>query len=293
VQNYYKQLHGDDYSGPLFDWPFPRPVTESSDQVNHARTNYEALVAMCDAYLGRVLDAFDQYDLWNDTMLIVSTDHGYMLSEHGWWGKNVMPFYTEIARIPMFVWDPRSRRAGERTEALTQLIDLPPTMYSLFGVEPAPHMQGNDLAPVLSGASNRNHDTVLFGTHGGHVCITDGRYVYMRGPAREDNEPLYQYTVMPTHMDKLFSVEGLRKAELAEPFPFTNGVRLLKMPEPSQFTGAFADLSTQLYDLEQDPEQSAPIDDPQAEQRMVTLLIEAMEASDAPPEQFERLGLPR
>ena len=43
----------------------------------------------------------------------------------------------------------------------------------------------------------------MFGVHGGQVNVTDGRYVYMRGPARADNAPLSEYTLMPTHMRAL------------------------------------------------------------------------------------------
>lgn len=293
VPQHYKRFYDDDYDGPLFDWPFPRRVEETEEQIHHERTNYSALVSMCDRYLGAVLDTFDRYDLWDDTMLIVTTDHGYMLSERGWWGKNIMPFYSEVAEIPMFIWDPRARRKGERSDALTQFIDFAPTLYSFFDVEAAPHMQGRDLAPVLSGATDSNHQAVLFGTHGAHVCVTDGRYVYMRGPAREDNEPLYQYTVMATHMAKMFSLEGLQRAELSEPFAFTQGARLLRIPEPSQFSGSFADLSTMLFDLESDPGQTEPIRDDRVERRMIDLLVQKMKESEAPPEQYERLGLER
>ena len=45
----------------------------------------------------------DQYDLWEDTMLIVNTDHGFLLGEHGWWGKTVMPMYDEIAHTPLYL----------------------------------------------------------------------------------------------------------------------------------------------------------------------------------------------
>ena len=48
-------------------------------------------MSMCDHYLGKVLDMMDRYDLWKDTMLIVNTDHGFMLGEKEWMGKNVQP----------------------------------------------------------------------------------------------------------------------------------------------------------------------------------------------------------
>ena len=44
---------------------------------------------MCDDYFGKLLDYFDEHDLWEDTALILSTDHGFLLAEHDWWGKNL------------------------------------------------------------------------------------------------------------------------------------------------------------------------------------------------------------
>lgn len=82
--------------------------------------NTARLLSMCDDYLGRVLDVMDECGLWKDTMLIVTTDHGFLLGEHDWWAKNIMPFYNEIARTPLFVWDPREQRQDERCGGLTQ-----------------------------------------------------------------------------------------------------------------------------------------------------------------------------
>lgn len=58
---------------------------------------------MCDAYLGNTLDTMDPLNLWDDTMLIVSTDHGKLLGAHGWGTKAVQPFYNKVARIPLFI----------------------------------------------------------------------------------------------------------------------------------------------------------------------------------------------
>ncbi len=83
----WKELYPHEYEGPFFDWPEYAQVGETEDQVRHLRYQYAALLSMCDSYLGRVLDTMDKYDLWKDTMLIINTDHGYLLGEHGWWPK--------------------------------------------------------------------------------------------------------------------------------------------------------------------------------------------------------------
>src|SRR5512147_573705 len=82
TQQKYKDLYPHEYNGPHFDWPSYTRVSETPEQVQHVRKEYAALVSMCDAHLGKVLDLMDELDLWRDTLLIVCTDHGYLLGEH-------------------------------------------------------------------------------------------------------------------------------------------------------------------------------------------------------------------
>ncbi|RQX14815.1 sulfatase, partial [Micromonospora ureilytica] len=113
---------------------------------------------------------------------------------------------------------------------------------------------------------------------------------YMRAPATADNSPLLEHTLMPTHMQARFSPEELREAELVAPFSFTKGVPVVRVPG---FTMANAHaFGTLLYDLATDPGQERPLIDDELELRMLGLLVELMRANDAPPSQFERLGLP-
>ncbi|MFJ2133386.1 sulfatase-like hydrolase/transferase [Streptomyces sp. NPDC087845] len=96
----HKQHYAHAYDGPHFDWPDYKKVSLSGEQIDHARRGYAALLSMCDASLGRVLDTMDTLALWDDTLLIVCTDHGLLLGEHGWWGKNVQPWYDETIHTP-------------------------------------------------------------------------------------------------------------------------------------------------------------------------------------------------
>jgi arylsulfatase A-like enzyme len=293
TQQHYKALYPPDgYRGPDLDWPEYRPVDESDEEIARYRRNYAALVSMCDRNLGRLLDAMDRYGLWEDTMLIVNTDHGFLLGEHDWWAKCRMPFYEEVAHTPLFIWDPRSGRRGARVGALVQTIDLAPTLLDYFGAPIPPDMRGRPLGEtVADGRPVR--EAGLFGLFGGQLNVTDGRYVYMRGPAQPENTPLYEYTVMPTHMRALFSPEELHNATLAPPFPFSKGVPLLKIParKPANTDLNPTILETVLYDLEADPRQEHPLHDLEVEARMVAHLVRLMQENDAPEEQYTRLGL--
>jgi arylsulfatase A-like enzyme len=289
AQQHYRDLYPHGYEGQHFDWPAYAPVSEDAGTIDHLRAEYAALVTMCDRSLGRVMDLMDELNLWRDTMLIVCTDHGFLLGEHGWWGKNVQPWYNELANTPLFIWDPRAGREGARSSALVQMIDLAPTLLDLFGIEPTPDMQGVRLADIIAGAGDgRQHG--LFGAFGGHVNITDGRYVYMRASSGPENGPLYEYTLMPTRIWSRFRPEELNGTELAAPFRFTKGVPTLRVRGHSYVDSHR--FGTLLYDLETDPDQSAPIANEAVELRMIELMLELMRQTDAPAEQYERLGLP-
>ncbi|MCO6188523.1 sulfatase [Rhizobium sp. L1K21] len=272
-----------------FDWPPYARVTEDEATEEVARNRYLALLAMCDENLGRVLDLMDEQDMWADTALIVCTDHGYMLGEKGWWGKSVQPWYEETIHTPLFFWDPRTPVKKQRRKALVQTIDFGPTLLDLFGHQPTADMQGRSLALHMTD-DQPLRDGALFGSHGSHVNVTDGRYVYMRAPASAANAPLFEYTLMPMHMRAMASPEELRQAELVPGFSFTKGCQLLRFPAWG-LGNPFAH-GTLLFDLQTDPEQTAPLQDDALETRMATLLVELMRENDAPLEQFERLGLP-
>lgn len=278
------------YDGPVHDWPPYTHVTETREQVEHMRYEYASLLTMCDAKLGDILDAMDEHNLWDDTMLIVWTDHGFLLGEHESWAKCWLPFYEEIAHTPFFVWDPRSGVRGERRSALVQpAIDLAPTLLDFFGLEPTADMLGHNLRETIA-TDAPVREAAIFGLHGHQVNVTDGRYVYMRGPANEENGPLYEYTLMPTRMRTLFTPDELRgNIELAEPFSFTKGCHTMRIAARSQ--RKFHSFGTALYDLQTDPKQEHPLDAPEIEQRMTGHLARLMQACDAPPEQFVRLEI--
>ncbi|NKB69999.1 MAG: sulfatase-like hydrolase/transferase [Candidatus Latescibacteria bacterium] len=288
-QDMYRELVGDGADG-FFDWPQYQHVQESRALIDQCRGHYASLLSMCDAKLGDLLDTMDQQNMWDDTMLVVWTDHGFLLSEHDCWAKCWMPFYEEVAHTPFFVWDPRQGQAGQRRDSLVQpSIDLGPTLLDFFGLEPTPDMRGHGLQDVIA-ADRPVREAAIFGQHGHQVNITDGRYVYMRSPASKDNAPLYDYTLMPTRMREAFSVDELAgQIELAEPFSFTKGCSTMKIPSKGSFDIARWD--TALYDLQGDPGQQEPVQDEAVEQRLAGQMRALMESYDAPAEQYQRLGL--
>jgi arylsulfatase A-like enzyme len=285
------------YAGPILDWPRYREVEESPDEVAELRANYAALVAMCDHYLGRLLDYLDAHDLWRDTALVMTTDHGFMLSEHDWWGKNRMPFYDEIARIPLMIWHPGHAAAGGRhVRSLTQCIDLMPTFLEIFGAPVPAEVRGRSLLPLLSD-DRQDRAAAIYGIFGGATNVTDGRYTYFRYPRDLFDQEIFEYTLFPVHMKSFFAAAEFEGARLTRDFDFTKGLPMLRLParrdakRPPTQGGGFAEAVTAIYDTERDPGQLQPLDDKDVEARLTRLMLAQMHAHDAPPEAFDRLGL--
>lgn len=313
----WKKQYPDDYEQQEKDWPPYHHVTEDERLAKHYKNRYAELLTMCDKYLGKLLDKFDELDMWKDTMLIVNTDHGYLLGEHGWWSKIVMPCYDEIVHTPLFIHDPRLGHDGEVREEIVQTIDLPATLLEFFGISCPEDMQGKPIRTVIE-EDKPIRDYALFGIHGAHVNIFDGRYIYMKAPVSEANTPLYEYTTMPMHMRNLFSVGELQKAESVpgDCFTFTKGCPVWKIPKGNgNGSKDFSDLlingrdseeakhidnnsmvnatnfGDKLFDMERDPKQSETLTDYGIEAYMANLLQKAMLENDCPPEQFERIGI--
>ena len=288
VPDKYKKMYTD--KEQPFDWPFYGEVNEGSEEVSEARTNYRAVLSMIDEHFGKILDFMDEHDMWKDTMVIVNTDHGFLLSEHGEWAKCHCPFYNEVARIPLFIWNPQTGRKGIHTSSLVQTIDLPATILRQFEIDIPQQMEGIPLQGVLE-HDEKIRDVALFGLFGGQLNATDGRYVYMKSPVDWD-ELIYQYTLMPMrHGGKrgFIQDEELKGIELYRECTFTRGLPVMKIP--CRKLPAQGRYPTMLFDLEKDPKQEHPIRNQEQEKRIEQWMKKRMEQNDCPVEIYKRYGL--
>ncbi|HEY5637735.1 MAG TPA: sulfatase [Burkholderiales bacterium] len=297
----FRERYPSGYTGPILDWPRYKRNEENALEVAELRANYAALLSMCDEYFGRLLDYLDRHDMWKDTAVVLTTDHGFLLAEHDWWGKNRMPFFNEIAHIPLLMYHPGlAGKAGQRRRALTHTTDIMPTLLELFGISPPATVEGHSLLPMME-EDRAVREAALYGMFGAGTNITDGRYTYFRYPEDMSRQDLYEYTLMPMHQKSLFPIEELRQATLVNDFAFTQGVPLLKVPARRNLKGqpvghigqggGYEDTTTVLYDLDKDPEQQHPFRDTAIEARFLRLMGELMRKNEAPPEAFVRLGL--
>lgn len=148
---------------------------------------YHACISFIDAQIGLVLDGLKRTGHWNDTIIVLTSDHGYQLGEHFMWGK--VTLFEVCDRVPFLVRVPGMTKAESRSDGLVELIDLFPTLAELCNVAPPKDLQGRSIVPMLRDPSTPGKDiaytVVKRGTSLGKA-IRSNRYRYTRWQVGEE-----------------------------------------------------------------------------------------------------------
>ncbi|MNI09024.1 Arylsulfatase [compost metagenome] len=253
---------------PYDEWH--KHMTE--EQLKHVQACYAANVVLVDKWLGKLLDKMDELDLWSNTMLIFTSDHGTYNGDHGRTGKLQTHQYDAVAHIPFIVAYPNGEQ-GTRRNQLVQLVDIYPTVLRAVGKPCPPDRHGLDLTPVLEQEHAALRDYAITGMFGKSVTITDGHWVLHQSPC-EENQPLYwhgaclakfiHYDLGPYH-------EGKREVSNSPSWP-----------TPTWLSDKSTDPNELINLADQEPEKVREL-----QQVLKQTLIELQ----APSEQLVRLGL--
>jgi iduronate 2-sulfatase len=120
----------------------------SEDTVRILRQGYYASVSYVDALLGDLIAHLKMLGIYEQTILIVWGDHGWKLGDHNSWGK--MTNYNIDLKVPVIIRVPNQAIRGAQTEAITELVDLFPSLCELAGIDLPDYLQGSSFVPLLS-----------------------------------------------------------------------------------------------------------------------------------------------
>ena len=118
----------------------------SDDMSRNLVHGYYASVSYMDVLIGELINGLDELGLRENTTIILWSDHGFFLGEHGFWCKH-STFY-EAVKIPFIISSPGFAK-NQITESFTELVDVYPTLCDLTGINPPDYIQGESLIPVL------------------------------------------------------------------------------------------------------------------------------------------------
>lgn len=166
--------------------------------IQHLVSLYDGNLAYVDHVVGRILAELKQLNLYERTVILVISDHGEALWEHGYQGHNIK-LYEENIRIPMILRIPATEKVPRpRVDQLARTIDAYPTMLDLFGIEASrnPHAQGKSVLPHLFLAGeDPGSEVITHTTHRSDFSLRTGRYKYI-GSADESDQ-LYDILTDP------------------------------------------------------------------------------------------------
>jgi hypothetical protein len=266
-------------------------------QARHVRANYGSKLSMIDHWFGKVMATLAERGLWENTAVIVCTDHGHFLGERDIFGKPGVPHYEPIGHTPLLISWPGV--APGTVDALTTNVDIHATLCDLFGVVPRHRTHGRSMIPLLDGSATRIRDWAVAGVYGRWVHVLDGERKYARGPVTDENLPLSmwsnRWSTMPVHQMPSLKLPMPDRNAYLDCMPGSE-IPVIRQPfQPGDMLPYWC-LGQKsnwhcLYDIKNDPEEAENLLDTPEEARMLDLLRTALTELEAPTEQLNRLGI--
>lgn len=188
-------------------------VTELTEADFRAlRANYYGKITLIDQWFGEILSAFEQKGWLDDALIVFWSDHGEMAGDHGRLHKSV--FYASSLNVPLIVRWPGHIQGGRTSDALTENIDVYPTLLEAVGAEPSTRCFGRSLWPVLSDPSVSHRDAVFseIGKDERFTMIRTDRYKYALDNTGE-GYLLYNMVEDPQEQRNLIGHPGMEEVE--------------------------------------------------------------------------------
>jgi arylsulfatase A-like enzyme len=208
----------------------PDPVWSQMTPLDHRamKAGYYGLIELADYHLGRVLDALDELDLWDDTMILFGVDHGEMMGDFGRYSKGVM--WEQAVHLPFYVYHP-DLAPGDRA-AFAEHVDVLPTVCDYLGLPIPDGVQGRSLRPVLENTETPDdwreyalaqlNDDVMIRTTEWKLVYEDGTPTYLFDWV---NDPEEYYNVIDERPDVVAELTGLFQRDHGDLFAANDRIR--------------------------------------------------------------------
>ncbi|MHB1455678.1 MAG: sulfatase [Armatimonadota bacterium] len=211
----YRSMYTNDLNPEYTCWPPYQDADQrlkflrntSMAELDFIRAQYQGKLTMVDKALGQVWAMMDKHNLWDNTTVILTTDHGHELAEavadlseidddardhtlRNPFGKQ-HPHYLSHANIPLVIWHPHLMNGGKSIDALTCTVDIYNTVLEAIGSGTVNDVHSRSVLPLMAG-EKQTRDLTYWGTFGEGICCTDGEDVLLQGC--NSGAPLNQYS---------------------------------------------------------------------------------------------------
>ena len=180
-----------------------KTFTMDAEMTTNLIHGYYACVSYIDQQIGNVLQALDNLDLSDNTVVIITSDHGFSLSDHNRWSKHNL-FKVEN-HVPLFVRVPGLSNSG-KSDSFVEMIDLYPTICDLLGLEKPDQLEGRSLVENIKDPNLISRTNAFSRYTNGDMYISDN-YAYSEWKYSEDGKivgrMLYDMKNDPLQMENL------------------------------------------------------------------------------------------
>lgn len=185
---------------------FPLDMPDREERLRIDLAQYCGEVKCIDDNVGKIMDCLKEKGIYDDTVIIFTSDHGEYLGEHGGLGrKNCL--YETAHRIPMIIRWPERIQAGTLVDQVVTNVDFQPTLLNLIGVEPSGREDGRDASPLLQNKDIPWSNEAIIHPNNSlfHTGIFTDQYELAYGPDGFKDHVLFDRKKDPEQMKNLYN----------------------------------------------------------------------------------------
>jgi arylsulfatase A-like enzyme len=218
---------------PGIEYIYPDNQHATDEEKQRIKALYFGEVTFVDRWVGTLLEKLEDLRLWDDTLVVFTSDHGTQLMDHGSFGKGAAELHPFNTRIPLVIRHPDGPR-NTSISPFVQSHDLMPTLLNLLEI-PYANVDGYDAWSLVTGERDTLRDHVVsgwagftVGNAGGRASVRDDTWNYVVSVGEEDPEPeLYNVRLDPderrnvhdAHPEIVTRQRSRLEAVLGQPLP--------------------------------------------------------------------------
>ena len=167
-----------------------RATREESLELLHG---HYATISYTDAQVYKLIEVLKQRGFYENTIIVLTSDHGFSDGEHGYWGKHNM--WDHSFQVPLLLKVPEMSVQGEQINALTEHVDIYPTLCDIAELPVPESVEWNSLLPAIMKSGSKCYDAVYLAYKN-----------IQRGIRTDDNWKLIKYNVKGQETTQLFNL---------------------------------------------------------------------------------------
>jgi len=213
----YNRMYTDpNYKGKDIIHPIPGWVEGylTPEELNHIQMLYAGKVTLCDHWLGIFLEKVREMGLYDNSLIIFTTDHGAPFGEHGYIKKAQPGLYEYLVHIPLIIRHPEGIGAGKRFDAIIETTEIFPTILDFLNVHQPARIHGRSLIPLMSGEVDSIRDYAYMGYFKQSWRINDREWSFMLNFKKDGQRELYNLKEDPGETRNLIDENPQRAIEL-------------------------------------------------------------------------------